>query len=512
MSGGSWAQHRAGDRARVSATRAVHRARGAHQTRGDIAYIVYISALVAAIAGVPIIRTIVLALATPAAMDALSQAATVRIVAVVGALIWLGALWLGRVRGPIAPQPFVAAVLGRSDISPRAAWARALLSSVLWMCLGSTALAALAVSGYLAQGVTVDASVAFIAGTVLFVLSATAIWLAGQVLARRGAVVLSVVLTLLLVAAVAFPLDLPFLPASALASLWPSANGATVTALIVLSALATAALAAIVVLLNRILPTSVEEHAQRWEAMTVMAATGDIAGALDRTRARPMVGRRVRISFTRPLLLAVLQRSTVGAVRMPLRAAVALIALTTAGVGWAWFAQGQEGPRWVLAVSAGLLTFAALGPFIDGFREAADTAGRPALYGRTAARMLLLHLPLPLLAGVVVPCMAAVIAGSSPPTTALVAMIGTVLVAVRAYDATKGAMPIELMMPVPTPAGDASAIGMWAWQADALLWTGAVSFWLSTSSTGGPIILLWTVPVIVLLAALTAGRLRRAAS
>ena len=164
----------------------------------------------------------------------------------------------------------------------------------------------------------------------------------------------------------------------------------------------------------------------------------------------------------------------------------------------------------MLAVGAGLLAFAALGAFADGFREAADTAGRPALYGRTPGQLLLLHLPLPLLAGAIVPPVAAMIAGSSLRDAAFVATIGVVLVTVRAYDATKGPMPIELMMPVPTPAGDASAIGMWAWQTDALLWAGVLSFLLSTSATAGPIALLWAVPIMALLWALTAGRLRRA--
>lgn len=503
---------RAGDRARVIATRAVHRSRGAHRTRGDTAYVVYVSVLVAAIAGVPVVRTIVLALATPAAMDALSRTGAARAVAILGALVWLGALALGRVRGPIAPQPFVAVALGRSDVSPRSAWGRDLLGSALGVCLASAALAVLTASGFLALGVAVGASVAFIIGAVLYALSITAIWLAGQVLARRGVVVLGVALAVLLLAAAALPLDPPLLPSSALASLWPSENGAMSTPLIVLAMTAVAALVTLVILLGRILPTSIEEHALRWEAMTVLAATGDISGALDRTRARPTVGRRIRIPFTRPLLLAALQRAMIGAVRTPLRPAAALIALVAAGVGWSWFAELRDGASWVLAVGAGLLTFAALGAFADGFRDAADTAARPAVYGATAGRMLLLQLPFPLLAGVIVPSATVVIAGGGVETASAVATIGLVLVAVRAYHATKGAMPIELMMPVPTPAGDASAIGMWLWQADALVWTGVVSFWLSTSSATGPTTVLWAVPIVALLATFTVGRLRRAAS
>lgn len=499
------------DRARVAATRAVHRARGSHRTRGDTAYLAYISVLVAAIVGVPIIRTIVLALAAPEAMEALGHESTARLIAVVGALAWVGALALGRIRGPITPDPFVAVALGRSDISPRAAWSRELLGSSVGACLALTALATLTVSGFLARGVAIDTAIAFIVGSLLFAVPTAAIWLAGQVVTRRTAAVCGVVLVALLAGAVSLPLD-ALLPATALAGLWPGGIGATVAPLSALGACAIIALVAIALLLDRMLPNSVEDHAHRWEAMTVLAGTGDISGALDRTRTRPVTGRRMRIAFARPLVVAVLQRALVGALRTPLRAAVALIALAAAGAGWAWFAQLQEGPRWVAAIGAGLLTFAALGPFIDGFREAADTAGRPAVYGRTAGWLLALHLPLPLLTGVLVPSVAALLAGSDLGTAAMAATIGAMLVAVRAYDSTKGPMPIELMMPVPTPAGDASSIGMWAWQADALLWTAVLSFWLSTSSTAGPATLLWALPVAALLTALTAGRLGRAAS
>jgi hypothetical protein len=494
------------------ATRAVHRGRGAHRTRSDTAYLVYVSVLVAAIAGVPVVRAIVLALATPSAMEALSDAGIARIVAVLGALLWLSALALGRIRGPIAPEPFVAVALGRSDISPRSAWARDLLWSAVGVCSSAGALAALAVSGFLAHAEAIDTSIAFIVGSILFAVPTAAAWLAGQVLPRRGAILLGVVLTALLAAAVFVPLRPPLLPASAIAAVWPIASGATWAALAALAVCAVAAVVVMAILLDRILPVTVEEHAQRWEAMTVLAATGDISGALDRTRARPTTGRRVRIPFTQPLIFAVLQRATIGLARTPLRTVVAVTALATAGVGWAWFAQLQGGPRWVPAIGAGVLTFAALGSFIDGFREAADTAGRPALYGRSAGRMLLLHLPLPLLAGAVIPSVSAVVAGGGPQIAATAATIGVVLVAVRAYDSTKGPMPVELMMPVPTPAGDASSIGMWTWQADALLWTAVLSFWLSTASTAGPAVLLWAVPVVALLTTLTAGRLRRAAS
>src|SRR5690606_40022425 len=55
-----------------------------------------------------------------------------------------------------------------------------------------------------------------------------------------------------------------------------------------------------------------------------------------------------------------------------------------------------------------------LGAVTDGFREAADTAGRPSLYRQSAGRLMLLHAPVPLLAATVVPGAAALLAGGTP--------------------------------------------------------------------------------------------------
>ncbi|HWS50098.1 MAG TPA: hypothetical protein VN241_03725, partial [Microbacterium sp.] len=296
-------------------------------------------------------------------------------------------------------------------------------------------------------------------------------------------------------------------------ALWPGAEpDPAVVVFWVLAATALLSAVALPALLDRLEPLTLEDHALRWEAMTVLAGTGDISGALDRTRPRPSVGRRTRIPLQRPLVLAVLQRDAIGAIRTPVRVTVACAALLLAGVGWAWAARLDSGPRWMPAVAAGLLVFTALGAFIDGLREAADTAGRPALYGRSSQGLMLLHLPLPSLAAALLPTISTLLAGATWATAALVAVSGALIVAVRAYDAAKGPLPIELMMPVPTPAGDASAIGMWAWQADALLWAAGASFLLFTTTTVGPVAVLWAVPVGLVLTALTAARLRRAVS
>ncbi|MFB7249740.1 hypothetical protein [Microbacterium sp. NPDC056234] len=495
----------AGERGRIAAAHAVRRSRAGRPTRADAAYLVYVGLLVAAIAGVPVVRTIVLALATPEAFDALTRPETARIVGALGGLLWIGALALGRVRGPIAPPPFAAAVLGHSDISPRRAWARTLTRVSVGTMLISAAVAVLAVSGLLANGVHVERCIAFVAGCALLALPAVAIWLAGQVLGRRGAGTLAVVLGAHLIAVLA---GVPRLPASALASLWDGSGGPL--GLVALGIAAIAAVAMLPLLLARLLPETVETHANRWEAMSVLAATGDLAGAADRTRPLPTSGRRLRIAMRRPLMFAVLQRDAIGSARTPLRLAVALVTLGLTGAGWAWLSGLVGGPVRVAAIGIGLIAFLAVGALMDGSREAADAAGRPALHGRPPARMLLLHLSWPWLCAIVIPTTVALPAGGD--VGAVVAVFGAVLVAVRAYDTTKGPLPIELMMPVPTPAGDASAIGIWLWQSDALLWTAALSFGASVAIAAGPLALVWSAVALVALAALTVGRLRRASA
>jgi hypothetical protein len=62
------------------------------------------------------------------------------------------------------------------------------------------------------------------------------------------------------------------------------------------------------------------------------------------------------------------------------------------------------------------------------------------------------------------------------------------LVVVRAFDAAKGPLPLEVMAPVVTPAGDASALVIAAWQADALVLSGgSVLAVVSAVAAVGPV-------------------------
>ncbi|MBM7027070.1 hypothetical protein JS515_15265, partial [Clavibacter sp. DM3] len=82
------------------------------------------------------------------------------------------------------------------------------------------------------------------------------------------------------------------------------------------------------------------------------------------------------------------------------------------------------------------------------------------------------------------------------------------LVVLRAFDAAKGPLPLEVMAPVVTPAGDASPLVIAAWQADALLLAGgSVLAVVSAASTVGPLGAALVLPLGLAAAFRTRGRI-----
>lgn len=496
-------------RERLAAGRAVWRDRSTRHSIGDSAYLVYITVLVTAIVAVPVVRTIAIALARPEAISSFSSPISATIVSVVVASSWCAALALGRIRGPVAPSPFRAATIGFSDLDPRRAWGRSVAGAGVALVSVCTVIAALIVSGFLVTGANLSAAAFFVLGAALSAIPMLLLWLAGQALGRRAIGAIGTALAILLTSAAFFPAT-PYTLAGALGALWPgigNTGAPSLTALVTLSVCALSACATPVIL-ARLRGDTVLEHAITWEATTVLATAGDISGALGRGRRGPSVGRRLHIGLRQPLALAVLQRDVVSAARTPLRSLVALVTLAATGACWAWAEVAPPPVPWLPPILAGLAAFAALGAFSDGFRGASDSAGRPALFGLSAERLLLLHSILPLLVVLVSTPTAALLAGGSFRSAAIAVAAGCVATAVRIFDSAKGPLPISLMMPVPTPMGDASAVAIWLWQADALLITASLALWFSTGLAGSVIVTLSAIPAIALLAILTSSRLR----
>ncbi|MBD5382296.1 MAG: hypothetical protein HDR73_10675, partial [Clavibacter sp.] len=128
-----------------------------------------------------------------------------------------------------------------------------------------------------------------------------------------------------------------------------------------------------------------------------------------------------------------------------------------------------------------------------------DVASAPPLYGIPTGRLLLLHATLPAAAGVACALVGAGIAvagGAGAAALVVAPAVTLLLVVVRALDAAKGPLPLEVMAPVITPAGDASALVIAAWQADALLLAGgSVLAVVSAAATVGPVAAALVLPL-----------------
>ncbi|MFT7764386.1 hypothetical protein [Clavibacter tessellarius] len=485
----------------MRAGRALRVVRGIRDERGgasvmDVAYAVYAGALVVLILGFPLLRAIVLELAEPAAAAALRAHGPTATAATWG-IAATALLAAGGARGPALLSPFLASALGGSALPRAAVLRRPTAQAVVgWAALG----ALVAVLPALALLIAGDADpipvVAFAAGGALAGVAVAGCWLLGQRLAPGaraavGAVLLGSTGLGLLTRA-------PLPPWGALAALFPgTATGSAglppgpVAALGVLAAIAVVAVAAAPLLLRGLRGPDLVAQARRWEAATTLATTGDLAMAAGGFRPVPRIGRGLAAVRGRSLPTLILRRDLVGSLRTPVRAAAAVLGVATSGGLVATAVGGAGVGLGIPAAAAALVGFLALGVWADGFRHVVDVSSAPPLYGIPTGRLLALHAILPAAAGVgsaLVGGGVAVTQGADPAGLLAAPGIALVLVAVRAFDAAKGPLPLEVMAPVVTPAGDASALVVAAWQADALLLAGGSALAVVTAtSTAGPL-------------------------
>lgn len=470
---------------------------------------VYATLLVVAVLLVPVVRAVSLWLADQRVVAAMSgesaSLAVEAIVVVVGAT----ALLVRRL-GPVVLTPFEAAALGTGAVAPGPAWRGAALRAQLAVTLVLAAAAALVVSGSVVAGMPLLRALAFVVGAALVSAQVGLLWLVGALASRRALAVVAIGAVAAVVGQTAFAT--PVLPSALLASVWPGAGEASVLGpLVALGIWSAASLTIASRLLPRLGPQTVLDHALRWEAISILARSGDPAGAADRLRALPSWGRRWRLSFGGPPPIAVLRRALPAPWRTPLRATFALTALVTSGAMWALVPISGAASS-LVAVAIGLIGLAASGGFSDGLREAADTASRPPLVPQSPFRLLALHLAPAALPIVVAPALAAtvtVLIGGPATTLSLSVAAGVLWLAVRAYDAARGPLPLALLAPVPTAAGDLSGAMVLLWQLDAVLITALGSTWFSTL---GPFAPPAAIGMAVPLLLLAGRRLHRMAS
>lgn len=498
--------------ASLRAVRVIRRARSEGRSRGDVAYAVYAGIMVAAIVVAPIVRAVVLYLAEPAASAVLVEVGPAAS-GTVFALACAAFVALGGVRGPALVTPFLTFAVVGGGHPRRRTLLRPMVRALLGLALAGAAIALLFGLVLVTVGsASVGAAGAFAGAGALVGIVCAGCWLLGQ---RASAAVRAGIVGGVLASAVLWAV-LPgvsvVLPWGWIAELFPvgAVEGSAIGPLLGLGVLAVVALAAIPLLLDGLRGPGLLAQAQRWQTAGTLAFTGDLAMAMGEFRAVPRRGRGLAAlgrggGRRRGGLVGVFaRRDLVGSLRTPARFVLACAGCLGFGLLIA-VAVGASGVAvWIAACAAAIVGFLALGVWSDGFRHAAEAASAPALYGVSTLRLVGLHAVLPVVGGVLFSAGGVVIGFVLWGGVAWLALGAAVLsvlllVLVRVYDSVKGPLPQELMAPIPTPAGDASALVVAVWQADAVIIACvAVGVVTANVASGGVAGVAWAVAFAVM--------------
>ena len=486
-------------------------------TATHVGYLIYLAILVTAIVAVPLVRSILLGVATPEVLATITGPGSYRLVGAVGAVLAAGTLLIARTRGPIVPSPFLTEFLVGSHLARSDTLRRPFLIST-----GVLALTAVMVSGivigarFLGGPIAVRAAVFVLVACVAYSGVLAVLWLIGQSCPRRTTIPLAVVIVGT-ACAIGQGIDAVLLltPWGWLALVWEGL-GQSVSPIpwwpVIALALSPLFFLAVPALLNNLRGGEVMVQARRWQSIGTFVQTGDVAAASGVLRSPPTRGRHSRIRLTGPIPLAILQRDSAAAGRFPVRSALGAVALL--GAGWlnAHTSSVGSGLEWIVALSSVLLAYLAAGVWCDGLRNANENAGPASLYGRSAVTMIGSHSLLPALACTVLGSTGAGVAvAGGPGTSALVwwILISVFIVLVRILDCAKGPMPIGLLLPIVTPAGDVSILNVIARQFDALIIVLTIAGGLSVFVvTAGPESTICLISSIAIVTALAARRIR----
>lgn len=434
---------------------------------GGTAYRVYVLVLVTVLLVGPSLRGLAVLLAAPGLGTVLARDDLPALVAAGASLLVWVALAVGTVRGPVLASPLRIHVLAGGPRPRRSSLRGLLVTRLLVLVVAAAALGAvpgaallhLGSAGAIATLATGALTCAGLGGVVAVV------WLAGQALSRRG-----LRRAANLVPACAGVVALLLLAGRALLP-----GGWTVpAALLLLLGVLVTGLGLVPRLLDRLRGPVLLDQALRWQGATTAGGAGDLAGAAATYRALPVrPGRWRAVGPGGRLVLTFLRRDLVGSARTPVRLLVGASVLLLALVLGVAVATLPSGPSWAGVAVAFALVHLGLGVFSDGFRHAVEAHAAPGLYGIADHHLVGLHAGLPVLLVLVLGAVAGLVClplvGAQPVGVLLVVAGGLFCVAVRAFDAARGPMPLVLLTPMPTAAGDMSGLMVAAWQADALL-------------------------------------------
>lgn len=493
-----------GSAERLRLLRRAYRQRSTGRSRADVAYGLYLVAVILVPVGTVVARAVIMALSSPAVLGALQTPEAAGVAGVALGLVLAGMGWLGGVYGPVTLAPASVVLWAGTDLPRHHTLARRFGGWAVLVALVFAAVAALPVGVLVSTGgARGGAGVVFVAAAAIFGLVAAVVWLAGQAVEPRRLWMIPTGIMLLTLFSAVVPPVRGLTPWGWLSAMWPTSphDGAWVK-LTLLVAVAAIGLWQARALLDRLTLPRLVAAGHRWRSATTAAFTGDVADALGQFRTQPSVGRRWRAVRGGPLIVMFLLRDLIGTMRTPARSALAIASLACACLVVTLAGSHQLG--WAIAAAGAGLGYMALGVFSDGFRHATDTAAAPALYGLPAGTLLLLHGALPLLATVIAILLAELAAGALGVSTSALSVVLTLLIiiAARAFDSARGFLPPILLTPVITPLGDLSALNIAAWQADALLisiTTAAAIAALASTDTGAVAIALTATTIALLL-------------
>jgi len=410
----------------------------------EVAYVVYVVAVMGLLVVAPAVAVVFEALNTPTVLDALGSSSAPATAALVVGLAWATALWVGAGYGPITIAPALVGLWAGTDLPRHAGLRRAFRQRAAWAAAAWAGAGALVGGILLADGGAAhEATLLVLAGAAVGAIGSVA-WLAGQSFARHAWWLGAVVATLAVVAAT-----------------WPRARW--------LAVVGAAAALFVPRMLDALRGPDLLAQALRWQSATTTAGSGDLQTALGSLRALPRRGRRWRAIVEGPTAVRFAVADLVGTWRATGRFVIGALALSASAAVLAAAVAQPFGPA--LAAGGAVLAYLALGVFCDGLRHAAALAARPGLFGFGPWRLFALHSTAPLvvtaLAGV---AGGALVAASGRVTHALaLALVLVSVLVVRAWGAAKGQLPVSLLTPIPTPMGDLSALNVTAWLADAPL-------------------------------------------
>ncbi|MGP7961459.1 hypothetical protein ACTVCO_11720 [Sanguibacter sp. A247] len=490
------------------------------RTLGDVAYAVYVLVLTLGILGGPGLRAAWLAATGARGRDLLAGPELPALCAGVTGLAWAAALVMGQERGPALRPPFLAATLAASSISRLRAFGGPIARATAFLVLAGAGAVLLPGAALVAQGLATGGDVVGLVGAgALAGLVTAGAWLAGQVLRPgiAGAAALVVGAGAVVSASGSAWASLPW---GIVGAAWPgvatSATSATPVTTASLTGGVVLGLAATVWLVagpGWLGAQRIVGQAVRGQRAQTLVTAMDLAAFGELYRAVPRTGRRWRAVGAAPGPGAVVVADVVGSARTPVRLLAGLMTLVAAGavsgvampglVGSGAALTGSALPVGVVLVAA--LAYAGASVLCDGVRHAAASRGGLAQHGYPDAIMLALHTLWPLVGG----CGAALLGWSlvnrdALPAGPLVAEARVALsivlavvvgaIGVRVADALKGPMPVELLVPLVTPAGDVSAIGRLMWLSDGPLLVAVLG--AAGAATAGGLGAHWLVAVL----------------